>query len=161
MVPLAAPPVFFCYDQSVTSQSPWIPRPTTAHGTFGKETREQAGQVLAPGFKGCTPQSVLVFPGPGSYRNVPGSLGLQVLLGARKRRTAIDIGSMTVKCPAMPIKSSVILVGGVSNYAPRESPSLEIHLADTWQEISTISIYHSAFLFGGRNRKKGHAREPF
>lgn len=50
-------------------------RPVT---TFGTGTRDQAGQVLAPSFKGCAPRSTIGNPGPGAYRNVPGSLGQQV-----------------------------------------------------------------------------------
>lgn len=57
----------------VSWQSPT--RPVT---TFGTGTREQAGQVLAPGFKGYAPRSAVGNPGPGAYRNVPGSLGIQV-----------------------------------------------------------------------------------
>ncbi|CAM9991235.1 unnamed protein product, partial [Ectocarpus fasciculatus] len=52
-----------------------IARPVT---TFGTGTREQAGQALAPGFKGYAPRCNIANPGPGAYRNVPGSLGNQV-----------------------------------------------------------------------------------
>ncbi|CAN0391846.1 unnamed protein product, partial [Pylaiella littoralis] len=51
-----------------------LPRPVT---TFGTGSREKAGQVLSPGFKGYT-QNTVGNPGPGAYYNVPGSLGIQV-----------------------------------------------------------------------------------
>lgn len=52
-----------------------IARPAS---TFGTGTREQAGHVLAPGFRGEAPRSVIGNPGPGAYLHVPGSLGHQV-----------------------------------------------------------------------------------
>ncbi|CAM9802468.1 unnamed protein product [Sphacelaria rigidula] len=50
-------------------------RPTS---TFGTGTREQATYIIAPGFKGSGARSTRENPGPGTYRNVPGSLGNQV-----------------------------------------------------------------------------------
>lgn len=83
-------------------------RPVT---TFGTGTREQAGQVLAPGFKGYAPRSTIAYPGPGAYRNVPGSLGLQVeTLPTYFYGLLIEGPAMTsfVMRPLVPVKISLI-----------------------------------------------------